>query len=166
MFLGLRSFSTSRLLAAGATLAFAVGLPSALPVPAEAEPVDALEAMKDEWQDEYRRLLQDADRLRRNASNARENYARAQRRNYPRGGARAEMLVEADQAERDLVEVEAQIEQLRLDGRRAGALPGWFYEVEDEPRGNPQPASPGETTEASPEDREGRNPLYLDQDQE
>ncbi|MEE8163955.1 MAG: hypothetical protein V3T64_00150 [Myxococcota bacterium] len=164
MFLGLRSISTSRLLAACVTLAFAVSLPIALPRPAEGKPVDATQAMKDKWQADYRRLLQDADRLRRNARNARENYVHAQRRNYPRGGARQQMLIEAEEAERGLVEVEARIEQLRLDARRAGALPGWFYEVDDEPRGMAQPASPAETTGPSPDDRAGRNPLYLDRE--
>jgi hypothetical protein len=164
MFLGLRSNSTRRLLAACVALAFAVSLSSALPTSAEGQQADALQPTKDEWQADYRRLLQDADRLRRNAQNARENYARAQRRNYPRGGARQAMLIEAEEAESGLVEVEAQIEQLRLDGRRAGALPGWFYEVDDEPPGHTQPASPAETTELSPEDREGRNPLYLDRE--
>ena len=162
MFLGLRSISMSRLLAAGVTLAFAVGLPIALPIPAEGQQFDAGQAMKVKWQTDYRRLLQDTDRLRRNARNARENYARAQRRNYPRGGARQEMLLEAEKAERTLIGVEAQIEQLRLDGRRAGALPSWFYEVEDEPLGGAQPASRAQTTEPVPEDQEGRNPLYLD----
>ena len=162
MSLGLRSISTTRLLAAGVVLAFAVSLPAALPVPAEAEPVDALAAMKDEWQDEYRQLLGEVDRLRRNARNARENYSRAQRRNYPRGGAREQMLAEAEEAEGDLIKVEAQIEQLQLDGRRAGALPGWFYEVETEPRERLQPSFPAEAAGPAPEDREGRNPLYLD----
>ena len=131
-------------------------------MPAGGEQVDAVQAMKDEWQHDYRQLLQDAARLRRNSLNARENYARAQRRNYPRGGARQAMLVEAEEAERGLAEVDAQIEQLRLDGRRAGALPGWFYEVDEETQEPAQPAFPAEATEASPEDREGRNPLYLD----
>ena len=162
MLLGLRSISTSRLLAAWVTLAFAVSLPSALPMPAEAEQVDATQVMKDEWQNEYRRLLQDAARLRRNAQNARENYARAVRRRYPRGTERDAILIEAEEAERGLVQVEAEIEKLRLDGRRAGAFPGWFSEVDDEPLGPAQPASPAETTRPGPEDREGRNPLYLD----
>ena len=72
------------------------------------------------------------------------------------------MLLEAEKAERTLIGVEAQIEQLRLDGRRAGALPSWFYEVEDEPLGGAQPASRAQTTGPAPEDQEGRNPLYLD----
>ena len=118
----------------------------------------SVEEVKAEWQGRYRKLLTDAARLRRNAEAARYNYSQANQRNYPRGAARKQFLIDEENAQAELVQVEADIEKLREDGRREGALPGWFYEVEDEPLDAPQPAAPVE----DPADREGRNPLYLD----
>ena len=96
----------------------------------------------------------------RNAATARAEYKRAQRRNYPRGEARAQYLINEAEALDELAQVEASIEKLRAEGRAAGALPGWVYEVDEEPIGRPQPAARDERED--PQDREGRNPLYLD----
>jgi hypothetical protein len=148
-------------------LALAMGLPTPLPaVAADSadEQVDEFEELKQEWQGRYRQQLQEAARLRRNAAQARENYSQAQRRNYPRGGARQQFLLDADEAERDLEKVEAGLEQTISEGRLAGALPGWFDEVDEEPIMVSEPAAPSDGMDARPEDREGRNPLYFDQD--
>ena len=115
--------------------------------------------MKEQFQREYRNLLRNAARLERNAATARDNYMEAQRRRYPRGAAREQLLVEADEAEKELAQLEVEIDRLRTEGRRDGALPGWFYEVESESFGEPKPASPSET---DAEDREGRNPIHFD----
>ena len=147
-------------------LVLVVGWPGALPSLATAgdfTEVDSFQAMKEEWQDRYRALLQDAARLRHNANSARDNYRMAQRWNYPRGGARQKFLLQADEAERDLVRVESDLEKFRVDARRAGALPGWLYEVEEEERVVSEPAAPAD---ASDPDLEGRNPLYLEQDED
>lgn len=87
-------------------------------------------AMKAEWQDRYRTLLEDADRLRAEIAEQRELYAAANRRNYRRGSKRHVHRAAAAEATRALADVEQQLATIKDDGRRAGALPGWFYEVE------------------------------------
>jgi hypothetical protein len=148
-------------------LALAATLPVATPSHAQSAGADDEEALKEEWQGRYRQQLQDAARLRRNASAARRNYTQAQKRNYPRGGAREVFLDDEREAQADLVRVEQQIEDTIREGRLAGALPGWFAEVDDEPIMASEPATPaGMGTADSREDREGRNPLYFDSDEE
>jgi hypothetical protein len=121
------------------------------------------EEQKKEWQDRYRDLLQNAARLERNALASRENYARAQRRNYPRGGAREQFIVDAELAEKQLVTVKTEIEGILDEARHAAIPPNWINEVDEE---NFSYAPPASTTEAGDEvadedDREGRNPLYF-----
>ena len=112
--------------------------------------------VKAQWQQRYRQLLQNQARLRDNAKKSRENYARAQRRNYPRGGARQQFIVDAELAEADLVMVEAETEALREEARRSAIPRNWFYEIDDEDIQAPAPAAAAvENT-----DDGGRNPLY------
>ena len=102
----------------GLALALAViSLPLLPPDAVGADGEQSLAEQKAEWQGRYRGLLQNAARLRSNAQLSRENYARAQRRNYPRGGARQQFILDAEKAERELVEVKAQIEQIAIDAR-------------------------------------------------
>src|SRR6056297_2125210 len=61
-----------------------------------------LQAQKQYWQERYRMLLRNAALLERNARRSREDYAQAQRRNYPRGGARQRLLEQAAEAEAEL----------------------------------------------------------------
>jgi len=140
-------------------LAMALIAPILAPVPV-ASASDAL--AKQEWQDDYRKLLREKARLERNVESARVNYMRANRRNYPRGKARQQFVIDGDEAKRGLVKIEEEIEQLRDESRRAGALPGWFAEVDDEPIGDAEPAARADDDEG---DREGRNPLYADDDE-
>ncbi len=117
---------------------------------------------KAQWQERYRVLLQTQETLRSNAEKSRDNYARAQRRNYPRGGARQQFILDAEKAEKELVKVKAETEEM-LDQARREAIPqNWFYEVDDEPI---QPLPAASTTDgqgtAAAQDREGRNPLYF-----
>jgi hypothetical protein len=139
------------------------------PVPAQAESEEDLQAQKDHWQSEYRRLLRNAAQLKENSRRSREDYAQAQRRNYPRGGARQRLMVQAEQAEADLVTVQEEIEEFRLRAQREGALPRWLYEVEDEEIVLPEPAAPDASMsdgEAEEDDRAGRNPLYFDEEED
>lgn len=144
-------------------LALAILLVLVMAAPTAVAEVEDIAKVKAEWQGEYRGLLQEALRLRTNATNARRNYAEAQRRNYPRGGARQQYLIDADAAEKQLAKVEQDIEALRVRARHEGAMPAWFYEVDDEdivvPRA-PAAADP------NGQDREGRNPLYLEDETE
>jgi hypothetical protein len=149
-----------------------IGLPILTPTTAHAQAgaQPTLEEQKAEWQKRYRSLLQNEARLHHNAQMARENYARAQRRNYPRGGARQQFLVDADDAEKELVTVKEEIAQLRVEARHDSIPKNWLYEVEEEPVtfGAPASASTSQNADGNDvdeEDREGRNPLYFkDQD--
>ena len=123
---------------------------------------EELQNQKEYWQERYRRLRQDAARLERNAERARKAYALAQRRNYPRGGARQKLSQQIEDAETELESVRKEIEELPSEARRAGAMPGWLYEVEEEEVVIPEPAAPDAADAEEAEDRAGRNPLYLD----
>jgi hypothetical protein len=156
-----------------------IGLSLAAPNDAGAESDQELMDRKTVWQDNYRLLLRNAALLDQDAKVSRENYARAQRRNYPRGGARQLYIVNAEIAEKKLVEMNKEIEQVADNARRDAIPPHWIYEVDDEPIVLSPPASAtGDGNESdeddvpdwdkeSPDDdvdddREGRNPLYLD----
>ncbi len=127
---------------------------------AAAETEVELRSLRDTWQNKYRGLLRERAQLRADVEAMNKAYALAQRRNYPRGGARAELKASAVRAEEQLVEVERDIEAIYGDARAAGVPPGWLAEVEDEPIELDVPAAAEDAT--PPEDREGRNPLYFD----
>lgn len=129
---------------------------------AAAETEQEILAKRTRWQDRYRVALTNREILRGNIVKLRHDYAQAQRRNYPRGGARQVFLTQADEQETFLVETEQEIVSIREEARAAGIPPGWLAEVEDEPITVPsQPASPADGKDV---DRDGRNPLYLDDD--
>ncbi len=127
---------------------------------AHAGTADSALEEKADWQGRYRRLLQRQARLRDNAAKSRENYARAQRRNYPRGGARQLFILDAEAAEAELVKVEAETEGLLEQARREALPRNWFYEVDDE--GVQLPAAKTSASADQNDSREGRNPLYFD----
>ena len=144
-----------------------IGLPilASITAQAQAGAEPTLEEQKADWQGRYRSLLQNEARLHHNAQMARENYARAQRRNYPRGGARQQFLVDADDAEKELVTVKEELAQLQVDARHDSIPKNWLYEVEEEPITSGPPASASQNAAADDDDqddREGRNPLYFE----
>ena len=146
-----------------------IGLPVLMSTTAQAQAgaEPTLEEQKTDWQGRYRSLLQNEARLHHNAQMARENYARAQRRNYPRGGAREQFLVDADDAEKELVTVKEELAQLRTAARHDAIPKNWLYEVEEEPITTGPPASASQNAAGDGndrDDREGRNPLYFDDD--
>lgn len=57
------------------------------------------------------------------------DYARGRRANRARGDARAEVLVERNQASEALAQAEKQLEELLESARRAGVPPGWVREA-------------------------------------
>ena len=136
-------------LAAGAVLA-----PNAL-----AETEEELLAKKDTWQSKYRTLLRTRDILKRNIAGLEKDYAQAQRRNYPRGGARQAFLDKANEQRALLAGIEEKIESIFREARMADVPPGWLYEIDDEIARSPMPAAKEPTDER---DRDGRNPLYAD----
>ena len=119
---------------------------------------EALLAKRTHWQSRYRTLLTNRAILTDNIAKLTHDYGQAQRRNYPRGGAREALLTQARQAERELEGVQKEIDAIFAEARMQDVPPGWLYEVEDEPIERPQPASP----DTADDDADGRNPLYRD----
>lgn len=118
---------------------------------------------KEEWQGRYRGLLQNAARFEMNANALRESYEHAVRRNYPRGAARTQFLIDAEKAEKELVQIKAELDSLRLQAHRDAIPPAWLYQVDDEPLPSTPAAAAAKDSDA--EEREGRNPLYLKDDE-
>jgi hypothetical protein len=167
--------SLARLLTVAVTLALFLAtttlIYSVMPRAAHAadeENEDDPGALRASWQDRYRGLLQDRTRFSESIAISNKNYTQAQRRNYPRGGARQQFLLDAANAEKKLAETEEKISQVFDEARDAGVPPGWLYEVDDEPILVTRPASPnpGMADPTDEEDREGRNPLYFQDDEQ
>ena len=116
-------------------------------------------ATKAYWQTRYTSLLDRAEQLRATVAEQTELYADANRRNYRRGQKRHIHRVAAEEARAELAEVERELSTLPDEARRQGALPGWFYEVEEDRSAivrNPAPAP-------EPDDRdEARNPRFFE----
>lgn len=141
-------------------------LPLSMVSAVQAGTEQTLELQKAQWQDRYRSLLQKATRLGNDAKQARANYSRAQKRNYPRGGAKRQFLRDAEAAKKELVEVRQEIDEIYIDARRNGIPAHWLDVVAEEPISPAPPALPDLPATASEEDsieydRAGRNPLYL-----
>lgn len=164
----------------------AIALAPALTIPLVAGAADTateeeLLAKKDQWQGRYRELRNNAARMGANAKKLRVAYAQAQHANYPRGGAREAFRVQVEQAERDAEDYESKLVAFRDEARQNDVPPGWLYEVDDEPIDHGLPADQDDSgfdeeadeqsdeaeddAEEDADDREGRNPLYLDEDE-
>lgn len=157
-----------RLILAALSLALGLAAGAALvalnPQTATAETEEELQAKRDQWQERYRNLLQDRLRFTDNIAKSEKNYAQAQRRNYPRGGARDQFRIDADEARKGLAQTEESIQSLFVEARRADVPPGWLFEVDDEEITYEQPAALDSSEDD--DDRAGRNPLYFDDDEE
>jgi hypothetical protein len=155
----------------------AIALAPALAIPlladqASAETEEELLAKKDLWQGRYRELRNNEARMNENAKKLRAAYAQAQHANYPRGGAREEFRLQVEKAEQDAQDYGAKLVAFRDEARQNDVPPGWLYEVDDEPIDHGLPADQDDDgfdedtdendAEDEAEDREGRNPLYLD----
>jgi hypothetical protein len=116
-----------------------------------------LRAKKVHWQTRYRDLLSRQRELHAIIGTERELYADANRRNYRRGSKRHTHRKAMLEAQAKLEKVEQKLSTIEDDARRAGALPGWLYDVEmefeDAARRPAVGAGPGD---------DGRNPLYRD----
>ena len=130
-------------------------LPFVIPVAAQADDSVEQAAQKMYWQTKYRDLLARAVELRATVDTEKELYADANRRNYRRGTKRHVHHDLMNDAAAELKEVESELATIEEEGRRAGAMPGWFYEVELEH----QDTEPSPAIADEPGD-EGRNPIY------
>jgi hypothetical protein len=88
------------------------------------------EADREYWVQRYETLVSDLASARARVDLSQLNYTRARTRNYPRGEALKELEAERDKAIKELAELEEQFEEFPDEARRAGALPGWFRDVE------------------------------------
>lgn len=120
-------------------------------------------AKKNEWQDRYRVLRNNAVRMRDNAVKLRRAYSLSQHSNYPRGGARVRFKQQVVDTEKKADDYEAQMASFLEEARQSQIPPGWIYEVDEEPI---DPGSPAAVGEDVPTHRagaaEGRNPAYVD----
>lgn len=137
------------------------------PSPARAQPdawADPAEK-KLYWQDLYRTLRTEAARLRRDIQIEETAYAAANRRNYRRGTARHVHRLRAAELQHELDKVERELAGFDEKARTSGALPGWLYEVEDEPIVISDYVPPSDDNDDNVADTDedataGRNPLY------
>ncbi|MEM9176936.1 MAG: hypothetical protein AAGC67_17080 [Myxococcota bacterium] len=143
-------------------LALLVGLGASL---ALAETEEELQAKRLQWQDRYRVALTNRVILQGNVDMLLNSYAQAQRRNYPRGGAREKFLTQANEQKALLAEVEEEIASIYDEARAAGVPPGWLAEVESEDLSVPASPSSDDADEADAADREGRNPRFFEDDE-
>ena len=139
-------------------LAVLVGLATFV-LPAAAETEEELLAKRTQWQERYRVALSNRVILQDNIEKLLHDYAQAQRRNYPRGGAREAFLARAEEQKALLADTEREIQSIQREARAAGIPPGWLAEVEDEDLA--VPAAPSGEDERDGEDREGRNPRFF-----
>lgn len=143
------------------TLPLVVGLALGLAISplsaATARAQDASAGQKTHWQDRYRTLLNRQAELRSEIDSERALYAAANRRNYRRGTVRHVHLEKVKAAEEELAGVESALEDFAEEARRAGALPGWLYEVEEEQLAKQQKAGDESDEDATA----GRNPRFL-----
>jgi len=113
-----------RLLTAAALVAFALlcGAPAAV---AQNDEPD-----RDYWVGRYEKLVSEVEGLRAKVDTLQLNYTRARTRNYPRGEALKQLEADRDKAVKELAEKEAELEDFPDEARRAGALPGWFRDLD------------------------------------
>jgi len=162
---------TRRWIRTGATWLLALALAPALAIPvvadlASAETEEEELAKKADWQGRYRALRNNAARMRENATKLRRAYGLAQHANYPRGGAREDFRRQVEKAERDADDYASKVESFHDEARANEIPPGWLFEVDDEPIDPGLPADQDESELEPEDDREGRNPIYLDDEED
>jgi len=96
----------------------------------QAAAVATTDADRDYWQAEYREVMTEARDARAALEAAENAYSQMQQRNYPRGEAREALVAERKAARERLEKAEAAAEAFPERARRAGALPGWFRDVD------------------------------------
>lgn len=118
------------------------------------------------WQELYTKLLKQRFIEDEIIERERELYADANRRNYRRGTKRRRHRKAMLEAIARKGEVEDRLAEFQEKARRAGALPGWLYEVEGNWRESlvspPAAARDGAGTNSG---NEGRNPKFFENDQ-
>lgn len=135
-----------------------------------ADSENEMQSRRDGWQSDYRELLLERKRYEYEIAQAQKDYVLAQRRNYPRGGARQAILLREQDAKAALAETEEKIQQIFVDARAAMIPPGWLLMVEDENlEYAPAAADPAGDPDLDDDDDDGvdtngRNPIYFEFD--
>ena len=88
------------------------------------------EADRDYWVHRYETLVKEVEMLRTRADVLATNYRKARQRNYPRGAELYALEEERNKARAELAEKEQELEDFPDEARRAGALPGWFRDLD------------------------------------
>ena len=119
-------------------LLVAVAAPAlgATPVQAAAEPTGS-PAEREHWVEQIRNAQDELGTARQRYDRALEAYRRMRHRASMRGGKKAEVMQERDDAKAALDAAERGLEELLESARRAGVPPGWIRDAME-----PEPASP------------------------
>ncbi len=88
------------------------------------------EADRDYWVHRYETLQTEVMDLRTRVDMLTEQYTRAKRRNYPRGERLDQLRMDLDESRAELAKKEAEWKAFPNEARRAGAMPGWFRDVQ------------------------------------
>lgn len=82
------------------------------------------------WQEQYLEVVREQREAREALAEAEHAYTNMQQRSYPRGEGRRAIQEQLAAARVRLEKAERALEEFPERARRAGALPGWFREVE------------------------------------
>jgi hypothetical protein len=124
----MRRRSALRMIFAGLLSVLALGLATTVATPALAEVPDSAKA---EWQARYRSLLDSVSEAASRYQAAKAIYTKNRQINRKRGDARFDINTELSEAQIELADARAALEDFPDEAHRAGVPPGWLREVED-----------------------------------
>ncbi len=123
-------------------LAVALFLPAALGAADPLPDPDAGAAEWELWQQSLREARGAVAEARSRQQAAEIAYTRMRHHNRGRGAAKEAILVEREEARRELAEAGQRLEELAEQARRAGVPPGWLEPDEDEAMEEPAARAP------------------------
>ena len=86
---------------------------------------------KEQWVAQYHDLQLRHSRLTRELERARNDYSRGRSSKHLRGEPKAALIEQIARLESEFAEVDRELRDFPETARRAGALPGWFRDLED-----------------------------------
>jgi hypothetical protein len=91
------------------------------------------DAMRDQWVQRFEELKTRQATLKRDLDQALADYTRGRTSNYLRGPGREGIVNEIKRLEEEVAKADEEMQDFPDEARRAGALPGWFRDLEDAP---------------------------------